>query len=343
MPVRQEFRRPVITAYCYRSGRIHRRLIGPGDPLPEGCTWVDALKPTEEERSALTATLGVDLPSLADMMEIEASSRLYSDNDCAYMTAPVVANAETEAPESNALTLVLTATTLVTLRYIEPKSIGIFADRLDRNPALAATNITVLVGLLDTMVDRTADVLEVIASRLERLSTDVFDRSWPQETRGPAANRKRPPAERDLQEVLRGIGKAGDLTGKVRDSLAGLGRMVAYASVKVSLTNEQKRTLKTVQRDIQSLTEHADFQAQRVSFLLDATLGAINIEQNNIVKIFSIVSAAFVPPTLIASIYGMNFENMPELSWPFGYPLALGVMVASGVLPLLYFKRRGWL
>ncbi|EKV31723.1 Magnesium and cobalt transport protein CorA [Caenispirillum salinarum AK4] len=334
----------MITAYCYRAGGIHRRVIGPGDPLPEGCTWIDALKPTEEERAALTGALNVDLPSFEDMMEIEASSRLYTEESCAYMTAPVVANAETATPEANALTLVLTPTTLVTLRYIEPKSIGIFADRLSRNAHLASSNMAALVGLLDTMVDRTADVLEVIASRLERLSADVFDRSWPQETRGPAAERKRPPAERDLQEVLRGIGKAGDLAGKVRDSLAGLGRVVAYVhAVNLTLTNDQKRTLKTVQRDIQSLTEHADFQAQRVSFLLDATLGAINIEQNNIVKIFSIVSSAFIPPTLIASIYGMNFEYMPELSWPFGYPLAIGVMLASGGLPLLYFKRRGWL
>ncbi|WP_404384009.1 magnesium transporter CorA family protein [Caenispirillum salinarum] len=334
----------MITAYCYRSGAIHRRVIGPGDPLPEGCTWIDALKPTEEERTALTGALNVDLPSFEDMMEIEASSRLYTEESCSYMTAPVVANAETSAPEANALTLVLTPTTLVTLRYIEPKSIGIFAERLNRNPHLAATNVAALVGLLDTMVDRTADVLEVIASRLERLSTDVFDRAWPQETRGPATERKRPPAERDLQEVLRGIGKAGDLAGKVRDSLAGLGRVVAYVNaVKPSLSNDQKRTLKTVLRDIQSLTEHADFQAQRVSFLLDATLGAINIEQNNIVKTFSVVAVAFMPPTLIASIYGMNFEVMPELSWPFGYPMALALMVMSGILPLLYFKRRGWL
>lgn len=334
----------MITAYCFRSGTIHRRTLGPGDPLPEGATWIDALKPTEEERAALTQALNVDLPSREDMLEIEASSRLYLEDSSAYMTAPVVAQAETETPEANALTLVLTPGVLVTLRYIEPKSIGIFAERLNRNPQLAATNVAALVSLLDTMVDRTADVLEVIAARLERLSADIFDRAWPQETKGPASDRKRPPAERDLQEVLRGIGKAGDLAGKVRDSLAGLARVVAYVTaVKPGLTNEQKRTLKTVQRDIQSLTEHADFQAQRVSFLLDATLGAINIEQNNIVKTFSIVAVAFMPPTLIASVYGMNFEHMPELSWPFGYPLAIGAMIVSGLLPLAYFKRRGWL
>lgn len=334
----------MIVAYCYRAGSIHRRIMGPGDPLPEGTTWVDALNPTQEEREALAETLSVDLPTREDMLEIEASSRLYQEENCIYMTTPVVANAETESPEASALTLVLSPTALVTLRYVEPKSIGIFADRLHRTPALASTNIAALVGLLDTLVDRTADVLEVIAGRLERLSTDIFDRAWPQESKAPSRERRRPPADRDLQEVLRGIGKAGDLAGKVRDSLAGLSRVVAYVTAtRPDLGADHKRTLKTVLRDIQSLSEHANFQASRVSFLLDATLGAINIEQNNIVKTFSIVAVAFMPPTLVASIYGMNFENMPELSWSFGYPMAIGLMIASGILPVWYFRRRGWL
>ncbi|SOD89240.1 magnesium transporter CorA family protein [Caenispirillum bisanense] len=334
----------MIVAYCYRSGAIHRRTIGPGDPLPEGTTWIDALNPTQDERAALSTLLSIDLPTREDMLEIEASSRLYEEDGCLYMTTPVVANAETEAPEASALTLVLSPQALVTLRYVEPKSIGIFADRLHRTPALAATNEAALVGLLDTLVDRTADVLEAIAGRLERLSTDIFDRAWPQESKAPPRERRRPPADRDLQEVLRGIGKAGDLAGKVRDSLAGLSRVVAYVTAtRPDMSSDHKRTLKTVQRDIQSLAEHANFQASRVSFLLDATLGAISIEQNNIVKTFSIVAVAFMPPTLVASIYGMNFEHMPELSWPFGYPLALAVMVISAVLPVWYFRRRGWL
>ncbi len=334
----------MIVAYCFRAGAIHRRIMGPGDPLPEGTTWIDALHPTSEERSALAAALHIDLPTHEDMVEIEASSRLYEDGGSLYMTTTVVAYAETEAPEAGVLTLVLAPQALVTLRYVEPKSIGIFADRLHRAPQLGATPAAALIGLLDTLIDRTADVLEQIAVRLERLSQDIFDRAWPQESRAPRRDRRHAPAERDLQEVLRGIGKAGDLAGKVRDSLAGLSRVVAYVmAAQPDLGTDQKRTLKTLQRDIQSLAEHDNFQAARVSFLLDATLGAINIEQNNIVKTFSVVAVAFMPPTLIASIYGMNFEIMPELSWPFGYPLALGLMVLSAVLPIGYFRRRGWL
>ncbi|GAA0587018.1 magnesium transporter CorA family protein [Caenispirillum bisanense] len=334
----------MIVAYCFRAGAIHRRIMGPGDPLPEGATWIDVLHPTPEERAALAAALRIDLPTHEDMVEIEASSRLYEDGGSLYMTTSVVAYAETEAPEAGVLTLVLAPQALVTLRYVEPKSIGIFTDRLHRAPQLGGSPVAVLIGLLDTLIDRTADVLEQIAQRLERLSQDIFDRAWPQESKAPRKDRRRPPAERDLQEVLRGIGKAGDLAGKVRDSLAGLSRVVAYVmATRPDLSGEQKRTLKTLQRDIQSLAEHDNFQAARVGFLLDATLGAINIEQNNIVKTFSVVAVAFMPPTLIASIYGMNFEIMPELSWPFGYPFALGLMVLSAVLPIGYFRRRGWL
>ena len=148
-----------------------------------------------------------------------------------------------------------------------------------------------------------------------------------------------------LREVMRDIGRVGDLTNKVRDSLAGLDRLATYLATLSTgrLNKEQKALLKSLNRDLRSLAEHAGYLSQQTNFLLDATLGVINIEQNAIIKIFSVVAVVFLPPTLIASIYGMNFDFMPELDKSWGYPLALFLMVVSAILPLLYFRRRGWL
>ncbi|WP_281262049.1 CorA family divalent cation transporter [Azospirillum thermophilum] len=190
------------------------------------------------------------------------------------------------------------------------------------------------------MIDRVADVLELVGGRIDGLSARVFDDSLDSKGFGSAA--KKPD---ELQDVLRGIGRAGDLTHKVRDCLAGLDRLVAFlTSVSAGrLSKEQKTALKTMTRDLRSLNEHAGFLAHEANFLLDATLGLINIEQNAIIKIFSVVAVALMPPTLIASAYGMNFKHMPELDWEFGYPMALMLMVLSAVVPLWYFRRRGWL
>ncbi|CAK0758915.1 hypothetical protein CCP1ISM_8860001 [Azospirillaceae bacterium] len=183
-------------------------------------------------------------------------------------------------------------------------------------------------------------MLELISSRLDNLSNRVFEDSL-----DSGAKPRRRDSSPALNEVLRGVGRAGDLTHKVRGSLAGLERLVTFLTpMTVSrFTKDQKASLKTLTRDLRSLQEQARFLAQETSFILDATLGLINIEQNYIIKIFSVASVAFLPPTLIASIYGMNFKTFPELEWGWGYPFALCLMVLSAVIPFLYFRRRGWL
>jgi magnesium transporter len=327
----------LITVHIRTSDGVLEQPLGVDEELPPGTVWIDLLRPTDEERAHVAAEAGCDLPTREEMREIEASSQAYQEGDAIYLTATVIARAEMPSPEQSEVTFVLTQRHMVTLRYAEPRSMAAFAARAIRQPEVLATAVDALLGLLDAVIDRTADVLEMVGGRTDHLSSHIFS-----DQLGKRADRKE---SDELQDTLRGIGRAGDLTHRVRDSLASLDRAVAFITTvsAARLTKEQKANLKTLTRDLRSLNEHAGFLAHEVNFLLDATLGLINIEQNTIIKIFSVVSVIFLPPTLIASAYGMNFEFMPELSWDFGYPMAIVMMIISAVLPLWYFRRRGWL
>lgn len=330
----------MITVHARVGGRVVEQPLGLGEPLPAGTVWIDLLRPDEAERAHVGAATGCDLPTREEMKEIEASSQLYTEGDAVYLTSSVIARADTPYPEQGEITFVLTPRHMITVRFTEPRSVATFAARTLRQPELLASAEDALLGILDAVIDRVADVLELIGGRIDGLSTRIFTESL--DSNGFGQRAKKPD---ELQDVLRGIGRAGDLTHKVRDSLAGLDRLVAFlTSVSAGrLTKEQKAALKTLSRDLRSLNEHAGFLAHEANFLLDATLGLINIEQNAIIKIFSVVAVALMPPTLIASAYGMNFHHMPELDWDFGYPMAIVVMVLSAVVPLWYFRRRGWL
>ncbi|MCW2238210.1 magnesium transporter CorA family protein [Azospirillum canadense] len=330
----------MITVHARVGGRVVEQPLSLGEPLPAGTVWIDLLRPDEAERAHVGAATGCDLPTREEMKEIEASSQLYTEGDALYLTSSVIARADTPYPEQGEITFVLTPRHMITVRFTEPRSVATFAARTMRQPELLASAEDALLGILDAVIDRVADVLELIGGRIDGLSTRIFTESL--DSNGFGQQAKKPD---ELQDVLRGIGRAGDLTHKVRDSLAGLDRLVAFlTSVSAGrLTKEQKAALKTLSRDLRSLNEHAGFLAHEANFLLDATLGLINIEQNAIIKIFSVVAVALMPPTLIASAYGMNFHHMPELDWDFGYPMAIVMMVLSAVVPLWYFRRRGWL
>lgn len=329
----------MIRAYIRQGLRTLEQPVDPGAPLPEGTVWIDLLRPTDEERAYIAETLGVELPTQEEMKEIEASSQLYTEGDAVYLTTPVIARADTPHPEQGELTFVLTPRYMLTMRYMDPRSVATFAVRTARQPELLASAEDALLGILDAVIDRVADVLELVGGRIDALSRRVFN-----DTLDTHAARGRRKQSSDLQEVLRGVGRAGDLTHKVRDCLAGMDRLVAFlTSVSIGrLSKEQKFALKTLNRDLRSLSEHAGFLAQETNFVLDATLGLISIEQNNIIKIFTIAATVLMPPTMIASLYGMNFRHMPELDWQYGYLWALGVMVLAAVLPAWYFRRRGW-
>lgn len=329
----------MITVYHQRNDRLEK---GDASALSADALWIDVLDPTDEDEAAVENLLRVDMPTPEEMQEIEASSRLYREGAAIYLTSPVLSNSDTPMPRNTPVTFILTGGCTVTVRYATPQSFTTFAARATRQRGLCPTAEAVLMGLLDAVIDRLADVLERIGTDLDELSRDVFEIA-PSGT--PTTVRRLRGGGRDFQPILRGIGRHGDLTSKARDSLLGIGRIVTFLGQAEELRahKDSRSRVKTMAGDIVSLSEHAAFLANKTTFLLDATLGMINIQQNNTIKIFSVVAVVFLPPTLIASLYGMNFTVMPELSWPFGYPFALLLMVVSAVLPYVFFKRRGWL
>jgi magnesium transporter len=312
-----------------------------GDTLTRDIVWVDLCNPTPSEIASIERAFHMEVPTREEMGEIEASSRLYTENGALVMTAPILHRATAEIPESGVITFILLPETLVTVRFVDPLPFAAFARRAERNPGLAATAQSALLGLLESVTDRLADVLELAQADMEQVSRDIFAKraALSVGTASREARRRAP----DLQDTLRRIGRVGDLATKARDSLLGLSRIAVFLNAQGEMKKDIKARIKTLSRDLGSITDHAHFLAGKVNFLLDATLGLINIEQNAIIKIFTVAAVAFLPPTLIASIYGMNFDFMPELHWSHGYLLAIGLMILSAALPMWYFRRRGWL
>jgi magnesium transporter len=297
--------------------------------------WIDLIDPTPEERQTLNNALGMELPTHADMEEIEISSRLYSEDGGLFMTALILANSGTEKPVADVVTFILAREKLITLRYIDPQPFRTFEARCGRSMIGAKKAENALMALLDVIIDRLADILERAGSEIEGISREIFD-----STRG-----KQPITALDFQKVLRALGRKHDLSSKIRESLLSLARVLAFLAQSMD-TEHNKDVLphvKTLTRDVQSLQDHSSYMGTKLSYLLDATLGLINIDQNNIIKIMSVAAMVFLPPTLFASIWGMNFQHMPELSEWWGYPLSVAVMVVSAVVPYLWFKRKGWL
>ena len=220
------------------------------------------------------------------------------------------------------------------LRYSEPKAFPLFLARVEKGDLPCQTAGSIMMGLVETIIHRAADLIERIQDEVEKTAHSVFEIKGADHSHG-----------RGLDLLLRAAGKEGDITSRAQESAFSLDRMLTYFSHVLKERGNEAALLHRVeiaQRDVHSLIEHMRFLTGRISFLLDATLGMINIEQNTIIKIFSVASVALMPPTLIASIYGMNFKHMPELDWQWGYPAAIGLMILSAVIPFVYFRRKGW-
>lgn len=293
--------------------------------------WYDLINPEPAELKVIEQTLGIDLPSLAEMSEIEESSRLYREEDVLYMAAILVASADSEVPTTVPTAFIVTPRSVVTVRYAELRAFQFFAKKVNKNNFITPQHL--FLGLMDTIVERSADILEMNSAEIERISNDIFK-----------GNHSSNP--REMKEILIHIGKTGSLNSKIRESLETLDRLLIFYHNQLPEEGNDKKLLafvETVQQDIRLLVNYVSFLFSKIDFLLDATLGFIDIEQNGIIKFFSVAAVIFLPPMVIASIYGMNFTRIPELSWIWGYPFALVLMVLSAVLPYLYFKRRGWL
>ncbi|MCR6633132.1 MAG: magnesium transporter CorA family protein [Magnetospirillum sp.] len=321
----------MITLYTRTDGRL---LRGGPEILGPDALWIDLLSPTPEEEDAVEALIGADVPTREEMQEIEVSSRLSRDGDHLTMTAPVLTNSTGINPQNVAMTFILAGDRLITVRYGTPQAVAAYMARLERGRPPAGGAGEVLLSLIEGIVDRLADVLERIAAEQDAISHRIFHH--------PNRQRRRS-SSRELEVMLRTIGRGGDLQSKAHDTIMGLRRVIAFLPEEELGLRDGRARLKTIGRDLQSLAEYAAFLANKVAFLLDATLGIINIQQNHIIKLFSVMAVLLMPPTLVASIYGMNFHHMPELDWVWGYPLVLGLMVAAALIPFWLFKRKGWM
>lgn len=320
----------MIKGYAVEEGRL-LSIDQPLDAL-DRVIWLDLSSPDDDEVTRIREALEIDVPTREDMEEIEDSSRLYTEQGAAFMTANLPSRVESGEPILAPVTFILAGRRLVTLRYHEPRAFRTFSARAERLDMGCSDGLTALLGLLEVTVDRLADILEKIGRDVNHLSRTVFRSPGDEGT--------------NYQGVLRSLGWEGELLANVGDSLVTMERLVAFLTATTgqrSVSKETRLRMKTLGRDTRFLNDHSASLSQKLTFLLDATLGMISIEQNAIIKIFSVAAVVFLPPTLIASIYGMNFAVMPELHWAAGYPLALGLMVLSAILSFWFFKSRGWL
>ncbi len=269
----------MLSVYVPHGASLDRVPVASGDQVPDSAIWFDLIQPTQTEDKLVESVVGISVPTREEMQEIEVTSRLYVENGARYMTATLMCQSDTDTPKTTAVTFILSGHRLITVRYDEPRPFMIVGSKLARVCPAGINGESILMELLDAVIDRAADILERIGAEVDRVSHDIFARSQ-----------------------LRGM-----------------------------------------QRDVQSLSDHASYLSSKITFVLDALLGVVSIEQNNIIKIFSIAAVVLMPPTLVASIYGMNFKHMPELEWQLGYPLAIVLMLIAAALPYVFFKWKNWL
>ncbi|MGN0868402.1 MAG: magnesium transporter CorA family protein [Akkermansia sp.] len=301
--------------------------------------WIDLLTPDADELRFAEELSALEMPTKDEMREIEATSRLYCEDGARFMTTTVLSRVETDDPIIAEITFILKGRIIITIRHTDSYSFRVFSHQLLRTPG--TNRDLVFVGLLETLVDRQADVLERFGTDLDALSKKVFGTS----SRRRKSNEEDPDTE-DLRDALEELGRVGDLITRQRDALVNLLRLITFAGNEDSCTDAHESlymALRSVSRDVNSLAEYASFLSNKISFMLDAVLGLINIEQNDIVKVFTIVSVLFLPPTLVASMYGMNFDWMPFLHSPYGFWIALFCMFMAASLPLIIFRLKRYI
>ena len=326
----------MFSVFVPSESALKKAMIGDIAVLPDSAVWIDLFNPTAAEDKAVERLAGIAVPTREDMQEIEISSRLYTENGARYMTASLMCAADTASPRITPVTFILANHRLVTVRYDAPRPFVLVENKLARGTAPGANGETVLLELLDAVIDRCADILERVGADVDAVSHAIFE---------PEGAARTGHAKR-YSDILIAIGRKGDLTSKVRESLVSIGRLVTFVTAEtdnVKWSKEMRAQLKTMQRDVGSLTDHASYLSNKITFVLDAMLGVVNLEQNNIIKLFSVMAVVLMPPTLIASIYGMNFKVMPELEWAHGYTYALVAMLLAAALPYLFFTWKKWL
>jgi magnesium transporter len=321
--------------YPARSDSLETARMLNTCPTADHPLWIDLFNPTDEESARVQSGWHMRVPSRAELEEIESSSRLYAENGTIYLSMPVIAHEGEPGPTP--LGFVLSRNILITIRYTQLHGFDIAVQRF-REDGAAKTSAEVFAMLIEGMVDYAADALEHIGLELNAVSKRVF-RSY-----GSIRQRNIARSNRALREILVRVGGSGEKVSQIRESLLGLQRILPFMLDKAKdwIDREIVDRIHTAIQDLQSLSDFELHLSNKIQFLLDAVLGFINTEQNDIFKVLTIVSVVGIPPTLIASMYGMNFHNMPELSWPWGYEWGLLLIFMSIVLPVAWFKWRGW-
>jgi magnesium transporter len=306
-----------------------------GLPATDGI-WLDLASPTAAEIAKVEGIARVSLPSLGALSEIESSSRLRSKDGVLYMSTPSTARHPEGAEVTPPVGFVLSENRLITVRFMSLPSFDAVAAKFSSQD-IPKSSLEVFTELCEEAVDRGADFLEHLAAELNSLSTYAFRAEDPQGRHPARANRL-------LRTQLRQVGRLGDRLSELRDGLQGLGRVAAYTDQHGCEWSEGalKPRLASLGRDIHSLLEYEEQLSSKVQFVLDALVGLISIAQNDIFKVLTIVSIVGIPPTLVAGIYGMNFKNMPELDWAWGYEFGWAMIILSALIPLIWFKVKGW-
>lgn len=317
----------MLTAYEQKD---HHLVMLPFEEISnDKVVWIDLYCPTLEEEQEVEEKFRLVVPTREETREIETTSRLYEENGTHYMTITLLTSALYPKKTQINLTFILKSSLLIILRYDEPSTIHVFDAWMTNKPSIPVDNASsLLLGFLEKYIERFADILENGSSKIEELSKEIFIEQ----------------KKHKFEAHLVTIGQYEQGVSSAKESLKSLILLFRYLKQKQLLhSKDLDDRAQNLQLDITALNDHTQFYEHKISFLLDATFGFIDIEQTKIIKIFSVAAVMFLPPTLVASIYGMNFKQMPELSWTYGYPFAVCMIILSAILPYIYFRNKGWL
>ncbi|WP_203140927.1 magnesium/cobalt transporter CorA [Marinobacter mangrovi] len=309
------------------NGLIREMDVAPdeADSALEKADWIDVHTPDDDERNLLQRLLHTDVPEFDEVEEIEASARCFVDQAGIHVHSLFLTQTEGRH-DTISVACILQSRRLITIREDDVADFRLIRMRARRGQVEANSPAELLVTLFEQKMENHADSLEDLHRQLEDVSYMVLEDE-----------------EAELDEAIGKLARLEDSNGKIRLCLMDSQRDISFLLRHLRSASEHADTLREIMRDIETLMSHTTFLFDKINFLMDSTQGFINIEQNQIIKIFSIAAVVFLPPTLVASIYGMNFDVMPELHWLGGYPWALGLMVMAGIAPYLYFKKKGWL
>lgn len=319
----------MIVAYCPSVNGLDRIEVANHAPVPATAVWIDLVRPTADEQAAAEKLMGAKIPTRQEIISIETSERLYLEPGAVVMTALLPIAAKIPDPVLSSVTFIASAKRLVTVHYGDPGSLAFLSKKLQADATVAHRGPAVLCALLDIIVGRCADEMENASARYDELALKVF---------GDGLNtRKTSSYKISIQQM----GQVGLKVARMHDVCASLARLVLFMTThakRLQLDEDQIGECKMFSRDIHSIKEYGDALDNKLNFLLDATVGLVTLEQNQISKIFTVLGVIFLPPTLIASVYGMNFANMPELNWDQGFLFSIGLMVLSVAFTFITFR-----